>query len=308
MKDIAVVDFETAAIEPAPNYPPVPVGVAIKLPGRKGRYYAFGHPTQNNCTREEATKVLREVYRKYSILCHNAAFDVEVARAHLKLPIPKWQRLHDSMLLLYLYDPGARTISLKPSVKNLLGIEPDEQRQLRDWVLANVPEAKAKPNRWGAHISKAPGKLVGKYAISDVEYSWKLFEVLFPMIQADGMSEAYDVERQLIPIVLEMERLGVPIDRAALEADTYKWLNEKDRLANRIYKRTGSAPFNINSPEQLANALEDSGHADPELWLPTEKGNRSTSRDSLAVAVNDKPLLKALVRHSILSHMLSNFC
>lgn len=59
MKPVTV-DFETFGILPRPDYPPRPVGVAIKRPGRKARYYAWDHQTgQNNCTREQAVAALQ---------------------------------------------------------------------------------------------------------------------------------------------------------------------------------------------------------------------------------------------------------
>lgn len=305
MKPIAVVDFETEAIEPQPNYPPKPVGVAIKLPNKPAHYYAFGHPTENNSTRSEALKALRAVWRTHDILCHNAAFDIEVAHVRLGLPIPK--RIHDSMLLLYLYDPNARSIALKPSVKSLLNIDPVSQSELRDWVLNNVPEATKKPRNWGAYISKAPGKLVAKYAGDDAEYSWLIFDVLHSMIEGDGMLEAYDTECALIPVVLEMERKGVRIDYNQLDQDTAQWEVERDKLRKSIFRKLGRE-FNLNSSRQLVDALELSGSVDPDKWLLTDKGNISTSRESLTEAVTNKRLLKQLVRHSILVHMLNNFC
>ena len=54
-----VADFETEAIEPRPYYPPRPVGVAIRWPGRKTQYHAWGHPTENNCTFDDARRRLR---------------------------------------------------------------------------------------------------------------------------------------------------------------------------------------------------------------------------------------------------------
>ena len=47
-------DFESEGIVGNPIYaPPVPVGVSIKYDDQKSKYYAWGHPTKNNCTREQ---------------------------------------------------------------------------------------------------------------------------------------------------------------------------------------------------------------------------------------------------------------
>ena len=133
MSDLPVtVDFETEAIELRPKYPPKPVGVSIWLPEAEDPlYYAWGHPSGNNCSFEEGRKALAQVWGS-ELLFHNARFDTEVAREHLELPYPKDPtRVHDTMFLLYLDDPQADSLSLKPSAHRVLGIPPTEQEALQ---------------------------------------------------------------------------------------------------------------------------------------------------------------------------------
>ena len=78
------VDFETFGIEGRPDYPPEPVGVAIKVWGKKSKYYGWGHPTRNNSTKKEAIKALKLAFKnKDGILFQNAKFDIDVAETHL---------------------------------------------------------------------------------------------------------------------------------------------------------------------------------------------------------------------------------
>mgnify|MGYP001306802780 CR=1 FL=1 len=110
--DCIVVDFETEAIESRPRYPPMPVGVALYSPGPtypgpntgapEPSYMAWGHPSGNNCTMEDAARRLKVAWATGKpILFHNAKFDMEVARVHFGLPYPKF---HDTMFLLFLAD------------------------------------------------------------------------------------------------------------------------------------------------------------------------------------------------------------
>ena len=48
------LDYETEAIEDGTGIPPKPVGLAFWIPGEEPKYMAWGHPTGNNCTEEEA--------------------------------------------------------------------------------------------------------------------------------------------------------------------------------------------------------------------------------------------------------------
>src|SRR6185295_8942121 len=149
MKDDPVsVDFETEAIEPRPHYPPKPVGVAIKYPGKKAKYLAWGHPTGNNTTKEAATRELADIFSKQRVVFHNAKFDIDVAATHLGIPFPA--RLEDTMLLGFLDDPHSRQLGLKPMSIKYLGREPTERDELKEWILANVPGAAQKKAQWGA--------------------------------------------------------------------------------------------------------------------------------------------------------------
>jgi DNA polymerase I-like protein with 3'-5' exonuclease and polymerase domains len=129
------IDFETEAIQQRPHYPPKPVGLAVKFPGKPSKYLAWGHPTKNNARWEDAERVLREIWDSdLDVLCHNAKFDLDVAETHFDLvPLP-WKRIHDTMFLLFLDNPHAASLSLKPSAERLLGMPPEEQDAVADWL------------------------------------------------------------------------------------------------------------------------------------------------------------------------------
>jgi len=166
------IDFETWGIQSRPLYPPIPAGVSIKYPGKKAKYYAFGHLTGNNCQWREAKRALAEAYKgKDGILCQNGKFDVDVAEVHMGLPIPRWQDIHDTMFLLFLDDPHQIELGLKPSATRLLGLPPEERDEVVEWLVANqpVPGIKISKSKQSDHYAMkylplAPGDLVGKYA------------------------------------------------------------------------------------------------------------------------------------------------
>lgn len=181
---IVPVDFETEGIEDRPNYPPKPVGVAVKWPRYK--YLAWGHPTGNNCTKVEAGKVLREIWRTTTPVFHHAAFDIAVAMKYFKLPMPR-NGYHDTLFLAYLHDPRDATLSLKPLADKYLDMPPEEQEVLNEWILQNVFIANGKkPTKkdpLGKYICLAPGKLVAKYAIGDIARTERLFKFFLPYIK-----------------------------------------------------------------------------------------------------------------------------
>lgn len=296
IKPPAVVDFETKPIAAWPDYPPKPVGVSIQEPGeRKPRYYSWGHPSENNCTFDEGRRALTKVYKSgLEIVCHNAKFDLDVAETHLDLPLPPWERIHDTMFLVFLADPHSPDLKLKRAAERLLGMPPEEQDILREWCLAQKLIAR-NAKEIGHLIHLAPGKLVGRYADGDVIRTLKLFMKLYPEILERGMGAAYDRERRLLPSLLRNERQGVPFDTERGKKDFKLFADAGEQVDAWLRKQLKvAADFNLDSDGPLADALIARKKADPDLFLLTPGGNRSVAKDSLIGAVTDKKLLQAM--------------
>lgn len=318
----ATVDFETAGIKGRPDYPPKPCGVSIKLWGQKAHYYAWGHPTKNNCTQAQAVKALKAVWRG-DMLFQNAKFDLDVAETHLGLPMPKWDRVHDTMFLLFLDDPHAQTLSLKPSAHRLLGMKPDEQTAVKSWLIKNQPlmrgytlkkegikisESQGSEHYWAAYICLAPGDLVGRYADGDVIRTEKLFKLLYKKTVDRGMLGAYDRERQLMPILLEMERQGIQLDLKRLKADVAMYSEWRIEIDAWIIKLLKCSPdINLNSGTQLVDAMLKVGKVDKGALGVTEKGRVKTDKEALLNAVSDKQLLAVLKYRTQLKTCMDTF-
>jgi len=304
-----VIDFETKPIEGWPHYPPIPVGVSIMLPSdRKARYYSWGHASNNNCTFEDAKRALHAVWKSgNSILCHNAKFDLDVAEVHCGCPLPAWELIHDSMFLIFLSDPHSPNLKLKPAAERLLGLPPEEQDAIRQWCIDNKLLAK-NAKEFGHLICQAPGDLVGKYANGDTLRTLKLFEKLYPEIVKRGMSDAYNRERRLLPVLLRNEHQGVPVDLKLMKADDAKYEAATAIVDTWVRKQLKvGADFNIDSDDQLADVMIARRKASADLFLLTPGGKRSVAKDSLIGAVTDKKLLQALQYRSRLSTAYGTF-
>lgn len=304
-----ICDFETDAIRDRPDYPPKPVGVAIaELTPRgkvvKARYLGWGHPTKNNATRGDALKALEEVWDSDADVCfHNAKFDLDVAATHMGLPLLPWQRVHDTLFLIYLDDPRATSLSLKPSATRILGLPPDEQEAVRDWLVANGVCRKGAKD-WGAAIALAPGDVVGRYAIGDVERTGLLLHKLLPVITKRGMRAAYDRERALLPTLLANETRGVRVDLEALRADVRDYGKALLKTDAWIIKQLGaSKDLNVDSDAALAGALEHAGVI--ESATATKTGKVSTSYKTLRLT--DPRLQDALFYREKLANALRTF-
>jgi len=308
---VIVIDFETFKINPRPNYPPKPVSVAIKWPDDATyKLMAWGHcggrtEGKNNCTEREARGQLLRAYRsKYRLLTHYGTFDHDVAETHWDLPLPEWQRTDDTMYLVFLDNPHADSLALKPSAERLLNIKPEEQDRMKEWILANVPEAKRRPSEWGAYISECPYNIVSPYHKGDLTRTLKIFNFLYPRIVAAGMLPAYERERKLMPILLRNAREGMRLDMNKLESDLPRMEYGVEKADKWLRKRLGID--NINSDKQLGQALYSKGIVSD--FKLTAKGQLSVSKKHLIVdRFKDKRVYHALQYRSQMSTCVSMF-
>jgi DNA polymerase-1 len=292
------------------------VGVSVKLPGKKSKYYSWGHVTGNNSTWGEAKQALDHAWAcKDGVAFQNGKFDVDVAEVHMKMdPLP-WERVHDTLFLLFLDDPHQMELGLKQSASRLLNLPPDEQDDVRDWLLEHQPipgvrisKAKSSDHYFGRYLAYAPGDLVGKYAEGDTDRAGSIFDMLMPKTLDRGMGGAYDRERRLIPILIEMERQGLPIDAVRLGRDVTTYYDWQRKLDAWVIKTLRADPgINLDSGDQLVEAMVKSGKADPNLMPRTATGRFQTNKDALLLGVVDKQLLAALKYRTQLNTCMNTF-
>lgn len=280
------VDFETKGIQKRPEYPPEPVGVSIQLAGKKPRYYAWGHASDNNCTKAEAVRALKEVWRPgQGVLFFNGKFDVDVGETHLGLPRLPAEDIHDAMFLMYLRDPHSKALDLKSLAERHLNEPPEERDELKDWILKNVRTAdgkKPKPSEWGAYISEAPGGLAGRYANGDTTRTTNLFKYAWDwVINEHGMFEAYRREQKVMPIFLDNERVGIRIDVRRLKKDIKLFQAELARADAWLAKTLRCEPGIFDNDGLVLKALLFAKQVREEDLALTPTGKFSISKKTL---------------------------
>lgn len=296
MIDAWTVDFETYPIGPRPeHFPPKPVGVSIRRPTGEKHYYSWGHPTGNNCTFEDAATALAEVYNSpLPIVFHHAKFDMSILYEWFDWPKLPWERFHDTMFQAFLIDPYARTIGLKQLAVRYLGMDPNEQdvvvqyildhkeeMPLFEFVINSKGEPFGKPTKKnaGAWIAFVPAELVGPYANGDVERTWRLFQVFSPVIEEAGMVEAYDVERQVQPIFYENERDGLRVNVDLLRQDTEIYQAAFQYAEDWLRWKLNVPGLNFDADAEVSEVLFNQGIVTN--WATTKTGKRSMSKTTL---------------------------
>lgn len=290
---VAVLDFETDGIESRPRFPPVPRSFSLQRPGeRKPTFYAWGHPEGNNCEESKAREIIRDLWRwaaqeGNALLGQNMKFDCDVAETHFGVPRLPWDRVHDSMFLLFLHDPHAQSLSLKPAAERLLGMAPEEQDKVRQWLVEHK-FVKANQNGAGAFICKAPGKVVAPYANGDVIRTKKLFEFLYKDICQRGMLKAYQREQRLMPILLDTERVGLRCDLRRMEKDFKVYQAALKWADNWLRKQLHAPDLNLDADKDVAEILDREGVVTEWTWTKGGNGRapqRSVSKKNLTIAM-----------------------
>jgi DNA polymerase I-like protein with 3'-5' exonuclease and polymerase domains len=310
LRKLVFADFETGGIEPRPAYPPRPVGLALLCPMEGvNKYYAWGHPTQNNSTPAEAKHHYVSLVRNgYVPVMHHAGFDLDVMETHLLAPWPAQH--HDTLLLAFLADPRSPSFSLKPLAERYLGEPPTERDELREWIVKHVPEARRAKTQWAKYICQAPGDLVGRYARGDVSRTWKLFKLFVKTVLSDPRQlEAYERERRLTRVIIQMERRGVPVATRRLTRDIPVYERTQKKLEARLMDRLKVARSKREgftwSGEAFADQLERARVV--REWVLTKEGNRRTGTDSLHEVGVDPKLVGELEVRAQLQTCLSTF-
>lgn len=297
-ESVVTLDFETDRIKARPHYPPNPVGVAIKYGNAPSRYVSWGHPSGNNSSLEAAVSELNTIRESgRPLLFHNAKFDVAVLEERVGFPQMPWQRIHDTMFLMFLADPHSRTIDLKSAAEDLLGWAPEERDMLAEWVWERrkqlkqiLPDVKigkqqgkplATKRATGECLSLIPADLVEPYARGDTDRTYALFKHLYPLIVENGMQPAYNRERQILPIFMENEREGLRVDQELLAYELEGYRGEYEIVDDWLRKRLKSPSLNIDSDAEFAEALALNGVVPDSAWTFTATGKRSVSKKNL---------------------------
>src|SRR5262245_60672013 len=128
-------------------------------------------------------------------------------------------------------------------------------------------------------LADVPADILLDYAAERADLVGQLAPVFRELLARDQLTRVYEeLERPLIPVLVEVERAGVRIDAPKLAAQSQRLEQDVARRSKEIYEAAGGE-FNINSPKQLAEVLFD------KMQLPVLKRTGTSRAPSTAVEV-----------------------
>jgi DNA polymerase-1 len=266
------LDLETTSLEPLDA---VIVGVSLSWEPGQAVYIPCGHRNIENGKQLEKNLVLD----KLKPLIEDDT--PKVVGQHLKY---EWVVLQnydielngiawDTMLMSYLIDPGRRSHSLDALADEHLSYQAiayDDVIEDDDENFASVDMERAIP-----------------YACEDADLALQLAVEMQPELEEGNLVELHDdMEVPLIPILGQMERRGIAIDRDILQELSDEFESELDGIKAEIAEYAGEE-VNPNSPKQLREVLFD------KLDLPVKKRTKtgpSTAKSVLEQLTDKHPL------------------
>lgn len=207
------------------------------------------------------------------LIAHNLKFDLHVVHSYLELNLYQEfepEELHDTVWVARLFDErdGAR---LKPlATKHLHADAAATQGSLKRLMTQN-----------GWTWATVPIEHLIAYGGNDAIITGQLFDLLFPRIEY--ALDAYRREQYLNPVLYEMERTGLLIDREMLEAVANEEKAEQERWLLQV--RTLYPGLNPNAPLQVRAAFGERGNEIPNATADTLRALYAEKGDKLAHAI-----------------------
>ena len=128
----------------------------------------------------------------------------------------------------------------------------------------------------------------------------KLYDISCAKLKELNLQELYyNLELKLVPVLFDMEKAGITVDKNAIKLLGAKYSLEEENLTNEIYQLAGEE-FNIKSPKQLQEILFN------KLNLKY-KGKKSTNVDVLESLQEQHPIIDKILRYRKVSKIRSTY-
>lgn len=225
-------------------------GVAVGTRAGYRQYFPVQHEGGGNLPKEKVFNWLKE----------QLALDVPKVGAHLLYDLEYMAEagievkgpFYDVQVAEPLLDETQLSYSLENIAKRWLG-ESKRQEVMTDWLTRAYGADNIKSN-----IYRAPPAVVGPYAESDVDLPLRIFEQQRKALYEEGLSELFQLESKLIPVLLGMRRRGVQVDISKAEQLKAVMQRRQDIAEAEIKRQTGIKP-DIWAAESLAKIFDKAG-------------------------------------------------
>ena len=270
------------------------VGLALAVQSGEAYYLPFGHRQGPNLPRE-ALERLRPFLTdpQKAKVGHHLKYDYIVLARHGLRVTPL---TFDTMIAEWLCDPDSPNRGLKNLAQARLG-------QTMMPIESLIGSGKSQKN-----MAEIAPQEAANYAGADAEVILRLMPLLEQELQDRNARRLFEqIEMPLVTVLAEMEMRGVLIDVSFLKRLGESLSQRMKELEETVYRLVGKR-FNLNSPQQLSEALFDHlGLVPPDRGRRTQSGHYSTSADVLEQLRGQHEGIEYILEHRELAKLKSTY-
>ncbi len=270
------------------------VGLALAVREGEGFYLPFGHQEGQNLpltALEQLRPYLTDEHK--AKIGHHLKYDYIVLARHGLRVMPL---TFDTMIAEWLCNPDSPNRGLKNLAQARLG-------ETMTPIEALIGSGKGQKS-----MAEVPPPVVAEYAAADAEITLRLMPLLREELrERNALRLLEEVEMPLVTVLAEMEMRGVQVDVAFLREFGRSLQQRMAELEEEVYRLVGKR-FNLNSPQQLSEALFDHlGLVPPDRGRRTQSGHYSTSADVLEQLRGQHEVIEHILEHRELAKLKSTY-
>ena len=280
---VTLLDYETAASMDA--LAPMLAGEAVCVassPDRQAAAFCDGARVLC-CTGAAARDAIVRLVQAGNYIAHDAKeYSLFLYDLGLEPAPPRF----DTAIAAYLLQPTAGDFSLETVAASALDAAPETEESGGQLTLGEA----------------APDALRDLSRRAQLTYAlWRHFA---PLLERDNMTPLMnDIELPLVPILAEMQHVGMMLDAGRLTSFGDSITGEIGELEQKIYRLAGG-PFNIGSPKQLGKILFEDLHL--KAGKKTKTGY-STDADTLEKLRSQHEIVGLILEYRKLTKLKSTY-
>jgi DNA polymerase I-like protein with 3'-5' exonuclease and polymerase domains len=253
------------------------VGYAIAVDGWRG-YFPVAHQGGGNLDRGVVERWVRRVLElPCDKIMHNAAYDLGWLRA---TGFTVNGTIYDTMIAASLVDENRFSYTL-----NSLGFDYLKEVKSEQGLKDAAADFGVHPKK---ELWKLPAMYVGEYAEQDAALTLKLWHHLKTLIHKEEVGSIFDLETELMPVLVDLTYRGIRFDRAKCERLLDEFREREARHLEQIRALSGEG-VDIWAAASIARAFDKLGLVFPK----TATGLPSFTRSFLES--HEHPIAKLIV-------------
>ncbi|MGB5624370.1 MAG: DNA polymerase I [Woeseiaceae bacterium] len=272
------------------------VGLSLAVENGEACYIPVAHDYPGAPDQLPRAEVLQKLHRfltdeKKKKVGHHLKYDAHILRRY-DIVLAGMQ--FDSMLESYVLNSVATRHDMDSVAKHYLGKETIHYEDVAGKGAKQLT------------FNQIDLETAAPYAAEDADITLQLHTALWTQLgEHSTLKKVYEeIEQPLVPVLLEMEEIGVLVNRKMLTRQSGELAKTMAKLETKAHELAGG-PFNLGSPKQLQQILFE------QLELPvirkTPKGQPSTAEDVLVELANDYELPAVIIEYRSVSKLKSTY-